>query len=77
MNTRKQESNRKYRSSPEVRERQRLYNARNQQLKKEKREATQEWKDRQEVLKRVREIEEIIRESKIAYEKRIAKTQSV
>ena len=71
----RKERQRLYRENPEVRERQRLYNARNQQLKKEKREATQEWKDRQEVLKRVREIEEIIRESKLAYEKRISETR--
>ena len=73
----RKERQRLYRENPEVRERQRISNARTNQLKKEKREATQEWKDRQEVLKRVREIEEIIRESKLAYEKRITKTQSV
>jgi len=70
----RKERQRLYRENPEVKERQRISNARTNQLKKEKREATQEWKDRQEVLKRVREIEEIIRESKLAYEKRIAKT---
>ena len=68
------ERQRLYRENPEVKERQRISNARTNQLKKEKREATQEWKDRQEVLKRVKEIEEIIRESKIAYEKRISET---
>ena len=71
----KKERNRLYRERPEVKERQKASNARTNQLKKEKREATQEWKDRQEVLKRVREIEQIIRESKLAYEKRIAETR--
>jgi hypothetical protein len=71
----RKERQRLYRENPEVKERQRISNARTNQLKKEKREATQEWKDRQEVLKRVREIEQIIRESKLAYEKRIAETR--
>ena len=70
----KKERNRLYRERPEVKERQKASNARTNQLKKEKREATQEWKDRQEVLKRVKEIEQIIKESKLAYEKRISET---
>ena len=70
----KKERNRLYRERPEVKERLKMYNAKKYLQQRLEKESTQEWKDRQEVLKRVKEIEQIIKESKLAYEKRISET---